>query len=160
MKHQLNRFCTSLALATTVAAGVLLSPAAVAQDGLVVVKSPHSVAMTLDKLTAVLESKGMNIFTRINHAEGAAGADLELRATEVLVFGNPKVGTPLMQCAQSVAIDLPQKMLAWEADDGQVYLGYNDPMHLKSRHGIEGCDPVLEKVAGALGNFAKAATAE
>ena len=117
-------------------------------------------AATLDKLSTVLESKGMKIFMRVNHSEGAAGAGLELRATEVLVFGNPKVGTPLMQCAQSVAIDLPQKMLAWEGEDGQVFLGYNDPMHLKARHGIEGCDPVLEKVAGALGNFAKAAVAE
>lgn len=160
MKQPVTRFCTSLALAATVAATALISQTAAAQEGLVAVKSPHSVAETLDKLTAVLESKGMNIFTRINHAEGAAGAGLELRATEVLVFGNPKVGTPLMQCAQSVAIDLPQKMLAWEGDDGQVYLGYNDPMHLKARHGIEGCDEVLGKVAGALGNFAKAATAE
>lgn len=160
MKFQLARFCTSVALATTLAAGALFSQAAAAQDGVIAVKSPHSVAMTIDKLTAILESKGFNIFLRANHAEGAAGVGLELRPTEVLVFGNPKVGTPLMQCAQSVAIDLPQKMLAWEGDDGQVYLGYNDPMYLKTRHGIEGCDPVLEKVAGALGNFAKAATAE
>jgi len=140
--------------------GALFSGAAVAQEGVVAVKSPHSVAMTLDKLTMVLESKGMKIFTRIDHAAGAAGVDLPLRATQVLIFGNPKIGTPLMTCAQSVALDLPQKMLAWEAEDGQVYLGYNDPMYLKTRHGIEGCDPVLEKVAGALGNFAKAATAE
>jgi len=160
MKLQLVRFCTSLALTANLTAGVLFSQAAMAQDGLIAVESPHSVAMTIDKLTAVLESKGFNIFARINHAEGAAGVELELRDTEVLVFGNPQVGTPLMQCAQSVAIDLPQKMLAWEGDDGQVYLGYNDPMYLKSRHGIEGCDPVLEKVVGALGNFAKAATAE
>ena len=160
MTLKLTRFCTSLTIAATLAASALFSHAAVAQDGLIAIKSPHSVAMTIDKLTAVLESKGMNIFLRANHAEGAAGAGLDLRPTEVLVFGNPKVGTPIMQCAQSVAIDLPQKMLAWEAEDGQVYLGYNDPMYLKSRHGIEGCDPVLEKVAGALGNFAKAATAK
>jgi len=136
------------------------SSAAIAQEGVIAVKSPHSVAGTLDKLSMVLESKGMKVFTRVNHAAGAEGAGLTLRPTEVLVFGNPKVGTPLMNCAQSVAIDLPQKMLAWEAEDGQVYLGYNDPMYMKTRHGIEGCDAVLEKVAGALGNFAKAATAE
>ncbi len=160
MKKQLIRFCTALSFASAAFMGVFASGSALAQDGMIVVQSPHSVAATLDKLTAVLESKGMKIFLRANHAEGAAGAGLELRPTEVLVFGNPKVGTPLMQCAQSVAIDLPQKMLAWEGEDGNVYLGYNDPMYLKTRHNIEGCDPVLEKVAGALGNFAKAATAE
>jgi len=146
--------------AVLAAAALFSSSPAVAQEGLIAVKSPHSVADTLDKLSGVLESKGMNIFGRVNHAKGAMKADLELRPTEVLIFGNPKVGTPLMNCAQSVAIDLPQKMLAWEDADGQVYLGYNDPMYLKARHGIEGCDAVLEKVAGALGNFAKAATAE
>jgi len=156
MRSAVTRFCSLFALV----GAALFNTGAVAQEGLITVKSPHSVAMTLDKLTTVLESKGMKIFTRVNHAEGAAGAGLELRPTEVLLFGNPKIGTPLMNCAQSVAIDLPQKMLAWEDESGQVFLGYNDPMHLKARHGIEGCDPVLEKVAGALGNFAAAATAE
>jgi len=77
----------------------------------------------------------------------------------VLIFGNPKAGTPLMLCSQSIAIDLPQKMLVWEAEDGKVYLGYNDPAYLKERHATEGCDEVFEKVSGALSNFAKAATA-
>lgn len=131
---------------------------ALGADGLVTVESPNSVSATVDKLVAVLESKGMNIFARINHAEGAKKAGLELRPTEVLIFGNPKVGTPLMLCSQSVAIDLPQKMLAWEDENGQVHLGYNDPMHLKSRHKTEGCDEVLGKVSGALSNFAAAAT--
>jgi uncharacterized protein (DUF302 family) len=76
----------------------------------------------------------------------------------VVIFGNPKVGTPLMQCAQSVAIDLPQKALVWEDSDGTVWLGYNDPDYLKQRHSIEGCDQVIEKVKGALAGFAKAAT--
>jgi uncharacterized protein (DUF302 family) len=84
---------------------------------------------------------------------------MELKPTELLIFGNPKIGTPLMNCAQSVAVDLPQKMLAWEDETGTVYLGWNDPMHLKARHGIEACDKVLETVSGALANFAKAATA-
>ena len=131
---------------------------AAAQDGMTTVKSSHSVSMTADKLTAVLESKGMNVFARINHAEGASKAGLELRPTEVVIFGNPKVGTPLMKCSQSIAIDLPQKMLVWEAEDGTVYVGYNDPAYLKTRHATEGCDQVFEKVSGALGNFAKAAT--
>jgi len=128
-------------------------------DGMIVVQSPHSVGNTIDKLTAVLESKGMKIMARVNHAAGAQSVDLKLRPTEVLIFGNPKIGTPLMNCSQSIAIDLPQKMLAWEDDSGKVWLGYNDPMHLKSRHSSAGCDAVFDKVAGALGNFAKAATA-
>ena len=130
-----------------------------AQEGVVSVQSPHDVATTIDKLTAVLEEKGMNVFGRVNHSQNAQNVDLELRPTEVLIFGNPKIGTPLMNCAQSVALDLPQKMLAWQDEAGNVYLGWNDPMYLKSRHSIEGCDEVLGKVSDALANFAKAATA-
>ncbi len=129
-----------------------------ASEGLITLKSAHSVQDTVDKLESVLKSKGMNVFGKVNHAEGAMKAGMELKPTQVVIFGNPKVGTPLMQCARSVAIDLPQKALIWEDDDGQVWLGYNDPAHLAKRHGIEGCDEVLKKVSGALGNFAKAAT--
>ena len=131
-----------------------------AADGMVVVPSPHNVKDTIDKLSTVLESKGMNIMARVDHAGGAAKAEMTLRPTELLIFGNPKVGTPLMICSQSIAIDLPQKMLAWEDAEGKVWLGYNDPMYLKGRHQTEGCDAVFEKVSGALANFAKAATSE
>ena len=137
---------------------VLCASAAHAADGLVVLKSNHSVAATADKLEAVLSENGMKIMNRIDHAAGAESVDLELRPTEVVIFGNPKVGSPLMQCAQSVAVDLPQKALIWEDESGQVWLGYNDPEYLKARHAIEGCDAVLEKVSGALSNFAGAAT--
>ena len=133
---------------------------AFAQDGIVSVESPYDVATTMDKLTAALESKGMTVFGRVNHAQNAESVELSLRPTEVLIFGNPMIGTPLMNCAQSVALDLPQKMLAWQDESGQTYLGWNDPMYLKSRHSIEGCDEVLGKVSAALGNFAKAATSE
>ena len=138
---------------------VLLVDSAIAQEGVVSVQSPHDVSTTIDKLTAVLESKGMNVFGRVNHSQNAKNVDLELRPTELLIFGNPKAGTPLMNCAQSVALDLPQKMLAWQDEAGNVYLGWNDPMYLKDRHGIEGCDEVLGNVSDALANFAKAATA-
>lgn len=131
---------------------------AFAADGIITVESPHNVTTTAVKLVAVLESKGMTVFTRINHTDGAKNADIELRPTELLVFGNPKVGTPLMLCSQSFAIDLPQKMLAWQDQNGTVHFAYNDPMHLKNRHNTEGCDEVLGKVSGALENFAAAAT--
>lgn len=126
--------------------------------GLITVKSNHSVIDTANKLEAILKSKGMTVFTRIDHAAGAKKVGQELRPTELIIFGNPKIGTPLMQCAQSIAIDLPQKMLIWQDDQGSTWLGYNDPAHLKKRHNIEGCDPVLKKVAGALGKFAAAAS--
>lgn len=129
-----------------------------AAEGMIALKSIHSVPATADKLEAVLKEKGMTVMNRISHSDGAAGVDLELRPTELVIFGNPKVGTPLMQCAQSVAIDLPQTALIWEDSKGVVWLGYNDPAYLKQRHNIEGCDEVIEKVSGALAGFAKAAT--
>ena len=141
-----------------VASALLFATLTHAADGLVAIKSSHDVKATADKLESVLKEKGMTVMARVDHQQGAEKAGLELRPTEVVIFGNPKVGTPLMQCAQSVAIDLPQKALIWEDANGEVWLGYNDPQYLKSRHGIEGCDEVLGKVSGALGNFAKAAT--
>ena len=154
MNHSLNIHIKPLLLALC----LLMPVSAFAAEGLVTLKSSHSVSATADKLITVLKDKGMNVMNRISHSEGAASAGLELPPTELVIFGNPKVGTPLMQCARTVAIDLPQKALIWEDESGQVWLGYNDPGYLKQRHGIEGCDAVLEKVAGALNNFATAAT--
>ena len=138
--------------------GLLACAITAADNGLVNVKSSHDVATTADNLENALNSKGMTIFTRINHAQGAMSVDMELRPTVVVIFGNPKVGTPLMQCQQSVAIDLPQKILIYEDDQGQTLLTYNDPMYLNKRHNLADCSGVLEKVSGALANFAKAAT--
>ena len=125
---------------------------------LVTVKSSHSVKDTADRLVSALETKGMTVFNRINHAEGAKKVGKTLLPTELVIFGNPKVGTPLMICSRSVAIDLPQKALIWEDAQGQVWLNYNNPQYLAERHGITGCQEVLKKVAGALKNFASAAT--
>ena len=135
-----------------------LASVAAANSGLVNVKSTHSVKDTTDRLEKALETKGMTVFIRIDHAAGAKKASLALPPTELVIFGNPKVGTPLMQCSRSVAIDLPQKALIWEDDQGQVWLTYNDPAYLAGRHAITGCEAVLEKVGGALRNFAAAAT--
>jgi len=136
----------------------LCSSALQAADGVVSVPSTHSVKETADRLEVVLKKKGMKVFLRINHAAGAASVGKTLRPTELVIFGNPKVGAPLMQCAQSVGIDLPQKALISEDADGKVWFSYNDPKYLQQRHHIQGCDPVLAKVNGALGNFARAAT--
>ncbi len=138
----------------------LFSSIALAESGLVSVRSNHSVTETGNRLESILKEKGMKIVARINHAAGAASVDLKLRPTELLIFGNPKVGTPLMQCEQTVAIDLPQKMLIWEDESGEVWLTYNDPGYLADRHGIQGCEENIQKVKGALANFARAAAAK
>jgi uncharacterized protein (DUF302 family) len=129
-----------------------------AGNGLISIKSSHSVKKTVDRLESVLKEKGMTVFTRLDHTNGAKKVGLELRPTELLIFGNPKVGTPLMQCSQSAAIDLPQKALVSEDQDGQVWLTYNDPDYLAKRHKITGCDEVIKKIEKALRNFSHAAT--
>jgi uncharacterized protein (DUF302 family) len=131
---------------------------AFADNGLISIKSSHDVQRTADRLENTLRGKGMTVFIRINHAEGAQKVGKKLRPTELLIFGNPKVGTPLIQCSQSVAIDLPQKALIWEDEAGHVWLSYNDPRYLAMRHGITECVNVIKKIEKALSNFAHAAT--
>jgi uncharacterized protein (DUF302 family) len=133
-------------------------PQVYAAKGVVNVKSSHSVKKTADRLESILKKKGMTVFIRINHAEGAKKIGRELRPTELLIFGNPKVGTKLMQCSQSIGLDLPLKALVWESEGGQVWLTYNDPIYLAYRHGIAECGGVIKKVENALKNFAKVAT--
>lgn len=128
---------------------------AIAQDGIEIMRSEYSVAETTDRLENILEDNGLTIFQKVDHQEGAASVNMDLPPTTVLVFGNPKLGTPLMQCAPTVAIDLPQKMLVWEDKDGQVKVGYNTTDYLKKRHSIEGCDQELQKISGALKKFAQ-----
>ena len=129
-----------------------------ANNGLVSVKSAYDVKATADRLEAVLKKKGMTVFNRIDHAKGAKSVGNDLRPTELVIFGNPKIGSVLMQCAQTIAIDLPQKALIWQDGGGQVWLSYNEPTELAKRHRLPGCEKVIQKVTGALGNFAKAAT--
>jgi len=142
----------------TVAFLCSFAASAMAAEGLVVKPSQYSVQETIDRLEAALKEKGLTIFARIDHQAGASKADLELNPTQVLIFGNPKLGTPLMTSAPTTAIDLPQKALAYEDADGKVYLAYNDVGYLQARHGIEGRDEVMGKIRGALGNFTDAAT--
>jgi len=137
---------------------LVLALPVVADPGIINIKSRHDVKNTADRLETVLKEKGMTVFLRINHSEGARSVGEKLRPTELVIFGNPKVGAPLMQCSQTVAIDLPQKALIWQDDSGQVWLSYNDPRYLAKRHGIDGCKAVLDKVQTALKNFAQAAT--
>lgn len=127
--------------------------------GMIAVKSAHSVKVTMDKYEAAVKAKDMNVFARVDHAAGAAKIGKTLRPTEVLIWGNPAAGTPLLQCAQTVGIDLPQKALAWQDVKGDVYLGWNEAAHLvSSRHVTPGCETVTTNVDAALRAFAKAAT--
>ncbi|MEH6471382.1 MAG: DUF302 domain-containing protein [Halopseudomonas sp.] len=137
---------------------IVFSSAALAENGLISIQSAHDVKTTADRLESSLTSKGMTLFNRIDHAAAARKVDKTLRPTELVLFGNPKVGTPLMQCGQSVAIELPLKALIYEDESGQVWLAYNDPVYLARRHSITGCIEVIRKMSGALGNFAKQAT--
>jgi uncharacterized protein (DUF302 family) len=130
--------------------------AAAAADGLVAVKSAHAPKTTLDRFEAAAKERGLTVFARIDHAAGAQKVGKTLRPTELLIFGNPQGGTPLMECAQSAGIDLPLKALAWEDAQGQSWLGYNDPAWLAQRHGAATC-PVVENLKKALSGLADAA---
>ena len=131
---------------------------AFADGGLGSMRSSYDVSKTAERLEKVLVEKGMTIFLRIKHSENADKVGIKLRPTELIVFGNPKVGAPLMQCAQTVAIDLPMKALIWQDQNGQVWLSYNDPKYLGQRHSIEQCDEIIKKIATALSKFAELAT--
>ena len=110
-----------------------------AADGLISLKSPHNAKQTMDRLETTVKQRGLTVFARVDHAAGAAKVGQSLRPTEVLIFGNPKGGTPFMACAQTVGIDLPLKALVWEDASGQVWLGYNDPAYLAKRHAVPEC---------------------
>jgi uncharacterized protein (DUF302 family) len=130
---------------------------ATAAEELTVNASKYTVKETLDRLTAALKEKGISPVARIDQAAAAKAAGLELRPTEVLLFGNPKLGTPLMQANRHIAIDLPMKVLAWEDVTGKVWIAYTPPETLKARYKIDRHEEVLKAMAGALDAFTKAA---
>jgi len=131
---------------------------AVGAEGLVSVQSPLSAKDTMDRVQENAKQRGLTIFARIDHAAGAAKVGKALPPTELLIFGNPKGGTPFMECAQTVAIDLPLKVLVWEDADGQVWLGYNDPAYIAERHGVPEC-PSVAMLSKALAGLAETSTA-
>ena len=128
-----------------------------AAEGLINVQSDFNVKETTERLESILNEKGMTIFNQINHSDAAQKVGVELRETRLIIFGNPKVGSPLMQCQQSVAVDLPQKAIIWEDDKSKVWISYNDPRYLGKRHNIIGCDEVINKVEKALSGITAAA---
>jgi uncharacterized protein (DUF302 family) len=130
------------------------------EDGLITIRSRTSVKVTVDRLEASLKAGGITVFARIDHAAGAESAGMPLRPTELLIFGNPKAGTPLMQANQTIGIDLPLKVLVWEDAIGGVWIAYNDPTWLAKRHKLGGnAGEAVEAMAIALAKFAEAAAA-
>ncbi|PKD42759.1 DUF302 domain-containing protein [Rhodohalobacter barkolensis] len=134
----------------TLLALLIVTLSACTDDGMVDVKSSFGVEETGDRLEEVLKDKGMTIFDRVMHSEAAKDVGVELRETELIIFGNPKAGSPLMKCQQSVALDLPQKALVWEDSEGITWISYNHPRYLEKRHSISNCDDVLSNIEEAL----------
>lgn len=128
------------------------------EHGMISIKSAHSVKDTLDRLEAVLKKKGITIFARIKHDAGAKKVGIELRPTELLLFGNPKLGSPMFASQQTAGIDLPMKALVWKDEKGQVWLTYNDPAYIANRHGIMDRAKIVAKMTGALKKFTGVAT--
>lgn len=126
--------------------------------GLMLTRSHHSVSQTLDRLEAALRAKGLKIFARIDHGAGAGAAGVSLRPTQLLIFGNPKLGSQLFTSNQTAGIDLPMKALAWEDAEGQVWVAYNDPRYIADRHRIRNRAAVIQKMSGALKKLVGQAT--
>lgn len=139
-----------------IAAGLAVGSASAA-DEMAVKASKYPVKETADRLVAALEGKGIKPAARIDHAAAAKANGLDMPPTELVLFGNPKLGTPLMLANPQAAIDLPMRVLVWQDKAGKVWVGYVKPDALKARHTLGGVDEQLKTMAGALDAFTKAA---
>ena len=127
--------------------------------GMIARKSVHSAKDTMDRFEAAVKAANMNVFARIDHAAGAQRVGKMLRPTELLIWGSPQTGTPMLECSQTVGIVLPQKTLVWQDQKGDVFLGWNDPVHLvTNRHETKGCETVTGNIAKAMAALARQAT--
>ena len=121
--------------------------------------SPHSVTITMDRLAAAVEGVGATVFARVDHAAGAAKVDMELRPTELLIFGNPKLGTPAMLDGQTAGLDLPLRVLAYADAEGMVHLTYHAPNTLAATHGLPADAKYIQMMTGALDKLTSKAIA-
>lgn len=147
----------SVILATSVS--TLMTLPAYAAD-LITKVSPHSVPVTIDRLAAAVEGAGATVFARVDHAAGAAKVDMELRPTELLIFGSPKLGTPAMLDGQSAGLDLPLRVLAYADAEGVVHVTYHDPADLGTAHGLPADAEYLAMMTGALDKLTSKAVAQ
>ena len=130
-----------------------------AMNGLITTRSSFGPRETVSRLEAAIGAKGMTVFAHVDHAGGAAAAGLSLRSTDLIIFGNAKAGTPLMQSVQQIGIDLPLKALVWQDDSGTTWLSYNDPAWLAQRHGLnETAEGVVNAMTAGLKSIATTAT--
>jgi uncharacterized protein (DUF302 family) len=136
----------------------LICQLAHADDGIIRVPGIYSASESIDILESVLKTKSMTVFMRISHSQGARKTGFDLRPTELLVLGNPKVGTPLMMCSQSAALELPQRALAYQDANGRVWLSYTDPYYIAARHLFIACEDSNRKIRAALAAFTALAT--
>jgi uncharacterized protein (DUF302 family) len=128
-------------------------------DGLVTIPSAHNVPETVERLESVVKAKGLTMFASVDHAAGAKAVGLALAPTFLVIFGNAKGGTPLMQADQRVGIDLPLKALVWQDNAGKTWLTYNDPEWIAQRHGLgHEVDQVVKTISGTLAAISKEAT--
>jgi uncharacterized protein (DUF302 family) len=137
----------------------LIGVQAMAVDGLITIKSSYGPQETVDKLEAAIKAKGLTVFAQIDHAAGATAVGLPLRPTQVIIFGNAKGGTPLMQSAQTSGLDLPLKALVWQDASADTWLSYNDPEWIAKRHGLgPAVEGPVKGMSGLLHALADAAT--
>jgi uncharacterized protein (DUF302 family) len=142
-----------------IAATWILGAQAMAADGLITIKSGFGPDETMKRLEAEVKAHGLTVFAHVDHAAGAAAINLPLRPTDLLIFGNAKGGTPLMQQAQTIGIDLPLKALVWQDEAGTTWLSYNDPAYLARRHGLgEAANAATTAITAALNAIATKAT--
>lgn len=127
-------------------------------NGLIQLKSNFNIEETTARIETLLKERNLVLVAKVDHAANAKLVKLELRSTRLFIFGNAKTGTPLMQCNQSVGIDLPMKGLLWQDAQGQVWFGYNDPQYLKDRHQLKQCDREIDAASKAMKALAAAVT--
>jgi uncharacterized protein (DUF302 family) len=129
-------------------------------EGLKTIRSHFTPGETINRIEAEIKARGMNVFGRIDHAASAAEAGLTLRPTEVILFGNPRSGTPLMQANQTIGIDLPLKVLVWQDAAGETWVSYNEPDWLAKRHGVGGAERVIAAMEQILSVIASEAATD
>jgi uncharacterized protein (DUF302 family) len=127
-------------------------------EGLTSIQSSFTPEETMDRVEAQIQVRGLNVFARIDHAAGAAEVGLPLAPTNLIIFGNARGGTPLMQSVQTVGIDLPLKILVWQDAANKIWLSYNEPRWIAQRHGIAGVESTIDKMADLLAAIAKEAS--
>jgi len=127
-------------------------------EGMTSIPSNFGPKETMDRLEAEIRARGMMVFVRIDHAAGAAKVGLTLRPTELIIFGNARGGTPLMQSVQTIGIDLPLKALVWQDAGGKTWISYDEPNWIAQRHGVANAEAIMSKMADLLRAISTAAT--